>query len=130
MPPSRIVPTVRSLPTQLPTRPVPKVLAPAVFVGEIAIKEIKAGSILTVTTENHIYTINMNEGGKGMLMTNNTEVPNGFVVLHGSWDLELAKPCWGALQRGMGLLFAHLPDVKSATKTSVVQKITLVRKGT
>ncbi len=97
--------------------------------GEIKVQEIRIGSVLTVTTEAHIYTFNINGIGQGILMTNNTTVRNGLVVLHGSWDYDRGEPVWNWISRGKGLLFAHLPDVQSATKTSPVVKISLSRKG-
>jgi hypothetical protein len=131
MPLPRVVPTIRSLPAQLPVK-IPVVSSqstPPVFVGELAVKDIKPGSTLAITTVNHVYTIHVNAPGKGMLTSNNPEVSNGLVILHGAWDIDAAEPRWGALQRGWGLLFAHLPNIGSATKTSAVMKISLTRKG-
>jgi hypothetical protein len=104
-------------------------VAPPVLMGEVQVREIRPGSVLTVTTQTHIYTINVNEAGHGMLMTNNEQVKNGPVILHGSWDYDSSMPVWGWLSRGKGLLFAHLPDIRSATRTSPVVKISLTRKG-
>lgn len=130
MPLPRLVPAVRPSPAPLPVKlPVPSKQNVPVFVGELAIKDIRPGSVLTVTTENRAYTINVNEQGRGLLASNNPEVPNGPVILYGAWDIVADEPRWGALQRGMGLLFAHLPNLGSATKTSVVTKISLTRKG-
>jgi hypothetical protein len=100
-----------------------------VMVGELQVKDIRTGSVLTITTEAHIYTFNIQVAGRAMMMTNNELVKNGLVVLHGSWDYAVGGPIWGSLSRGKGLLFAHLPDVKDGTKTSPVVKITLTRKG-
>jgi len=118
-----------------PPRPIiPPVAAkvsspPPVLVGEIQVRDIRPGSVLTVTTETHIYTLNTQEAGRAMLMTNNVLVRNGLVVIHGSWDYGQLEPVWGSLSRGKGLLFAHLPDAKDGTRTSPVVKITLTRKG-
>lgn len=101
---------------------------PPVLISHLRLVDIKAGSVLTITTENHTYTINVNGPSTGMLMTNNGEVKNGLIILHGAWDVDRGSALWGFLERGKGFLFAHQPNPKDGTKTSAIMKMTLASK--